>query len=91
MWQWPTARDADTNNHAAQLSRGRWRTGYGGGGIDCVSGGEASEKRCASGCARMTMMFLFEKPLNEQAEASGARGRPIANPDAPAALPPARS
>jgi hypothetical protein len=27
---------------------------------------------------------------NDQAEASGARGRPIANPDAPAALPPAR-
>jgi hypothetical protein len=26
---------------------------------------------------------------NDQAEASGARGRPIANPDAPAALPPA--
>ena len=31
----------------------------------------------------------LELPPNDQAEASGARGRPIANPDAPAALPPA--
>ena len=43
-------------------------------------------------CATVTRRNweIEAKPHNDQAEASGARGRPIANPDAPAALPPAR-
>jgi hypothetical protein len=37
---------------------------------------------------RFRVVTVFKRH-NDQAEASGARGRPIANPDAPAALPPA--
>lgn len=64
------------------LIRDAWKHGFDADGPDAI--GFIDEFALADEA-------LDEYWPNEQAEASGARGRPIANPDAPAALPPARS